>query len=84
MVPRMSIDDRTNRIETINAILGKLPNRELAVLERIAVRLLAGYSQYGALTRGKKRWASEAAEEAFDMAVYLSCLLLDRSELDGE
>lgn len=82
MVPGMSINDRTNLIENINVALGKLPDRELAVLARITARLLTGYSQYGALVHGKKRWAAEAAEEAFDMAVYLSCLLTDRAELD--
>lgn len=84
MVLGMSIKDRNNLIESINVAMGKLPDRELAVLARITARLLSGYSQYGALTRGKKKWAGEAAEEAFDMAVYLSCLLMEKAELDDK
>lgn len=84
MVPGMSIKDRTNLIENINVAMGKLPDRELAVLARITARLLTGYSQYGALVHGKKKWAAEAAEEAFDMAVYLSCLLMEKAELDDK
>lgn len=70
-------------IEAINVCCGKLRDRELKVLGRIAARLLQGQDQYGPLGPGKKRWYNEAAEEAFDMAVYLSCLLLEQSEGKG-
>lgn len=79
-IHHMSTPNRDELLSTINAAAGKMPARELAVLARIATRLLTGYQQYGALSPGKKKWAGEAAEEAFDMAVYLSCLLLEKAE----
>ena len=61
-------------------VAGGLHARELRVLRRIAKRLKAGQELYGPLYKGKRVWRSEAQEEAFDMAVYLSVKLED----DGE
>lgn len=58
----------------------ELGERERRVLVLIADRLLMGQLAYGELSYRKKDWRREASEEAFDMAVYLSALLVDLDE----
>jgi hypothetical protein len=59
-----------------------LPNERKALLA-IARRLYWGQKEYGPLAFGKKDWAKEAQEEAFDMAVYLAASLTLKPE-DGK
>lgn len=68
---------------TMDEIVQQLHPREQRVLRRIAVRLLTGQALFGPLSYGKKDWTKEAKEEAMDMAVYLSALLEDDSEVES-
>jgi hypothetical protein len=53
---------------------------ELAVLERVAERLVMGRRQYGELhiARDKRSWDEEARQESLDLAVYLAIDLITR------
>lgn len=63
---------------TLKECLKELGADELRVLEVIANRLVMGKAQYGALRLSvdRRSWTKEAAEEACDLAVYLSILTL--------
>lgn len=39
-----------------------------------------GQKAYGALTKGKKKWRKEAAEEHLDATVYMAAELIDALE----
>lgn len=70
------------RIQTLCAQLG--PD-ELAVLERIAERLVIGRRQYGELhiARDKRVWREEATQEVLDLAVYAAIGLVDAQRNGG-
>lgn len=58
----------------------KLAARERLVVVKVAERLLMGQKAYGVLTKGKKKWRSEAAEEHLDATVYMAAELIDALE----
>ncbi len=58
----------------------KLGHRERLVVVKVAERLLMGQKAYGELTKGKKRWRKEAAEEHLDATVYMASELIDALE----
>lgn len=58
----------------------KLGLRERLVLVHVAERLLMGQKAYGPLTKGKKNWRKEAAEEHLDATVYMAAELIDALE----
>lgn len=58
----------------------KLKDRERKVLVKVAERLLMGQKAYGPLTKGKKNWRKEAAEEHLDATVYMAAELIDALE----
>jgi hypothetical protein len=59
---------------------------EVRVLEQIARRLVLGQKRYGklSLAHDGRVWRAEAAEEACDAAIYLSCLLTAPAKRGGQ
>jgi hypothetical protein len=68
------------RIDELLRIYEELGPLERKVLMTLVYRLYAGQRKYGKLEEGKKVWTWEAAEEAIDMAVYLSTSLVAVTE----